>query len=225
MIRKLSAFSTAVILVFIGCINVPNKFEARIYIDIRHIQEQANQVLDYVEGKTDTVPDLRPAPEKSSFLRDAIEFVSPIRVAYAQELDEGSARAKQILASMRKRFAELEQVKKTGAVGENNRGMVALAKGEALGSAEETNEVQRVVAAENNDRKAFYQEIARINRDQNLAVGAVERAYAQERLLRAKKGELFQLPPAGRDFDSFKDSRACKQLGAACSPGAWVVIP
>jgi len=225
MIRKLSAFFTAAILVSVGCITVPSKFEARIYIDIRHIQEQANEVLDYVEGKTDTVPDLAPAPEKTSFLRDAIQFLSPIRVAYAQELDESSSRAKQILASMRKRYAELEKVKGTGAVGENNRGMVELAKAEVLNSSEQKNEVQRIVAAENKDRKAFYQEVARINRDQDLAVGAVERTYAQERLMRAKKGELFQLPPAGRDFDAFKSSAVCKQLGAECAPDAWVAIP
>ena len=107
---------------------------------------------------------------------------------------------------MKARFGDVEAAKKTGAVGENNRGFLEMIKPDAIADAEQRNNVQRVVAAENEDRKALYQEVARLNSDQNLTVGTVERIYAQKRLERAKSGEVFQLPPAGADFDAFAAS-------------------
>ena len=86
-------------------------------------------------------------------------------------------------------------------------------------------QVQRVIAAENKDRKALYLEIARINREQNLNVSTVEGIYAQEHLERAKAGEHFQLPVAGGDFEAFKRSPAGQRLASRCVPGAWVRIP
>ena len=38
----------------LGCVNIPSKFEAHITVDIRHhIEQQAANTLDYIEGKTD----------------------------------------------------------------------------------------------------------------------------------------------------------------------------
>ncbi len=224
MRRNAYALSAVLLVMYLGCVVVPDQFEARIYIDIRHIQAQADEALDYVEGKTEALPEIAPVPESSSMLRDTLRFLSPIGTAYAQEMDESSARAQQILKSMRDRHNELEAIKKTGGVGENNRGVVEVVDNAKLGGADQVNAAQQLIAAENNDRKAYYQEIARVNKDKNLNVGTVERVYAQRRLLRAKAGEVFQLPPAGEDFEAFKKSAAGQKLGAEAKADAWVTI-
>lgn len=227
MIRVLSAFLVACLIVGFGCVRIPDKFEAHIVVEVRHqIENQAEQVLDYVEGRTDTLPELEAVePEATSWLRDAVYSLAPIQVAYAQNLNEESPRVKQIAQSMRDRHAELEKLKASKAVGETNRGYVELRPSDALGDAEAKNEAQRLIAAENEDRKALYQEIARLNKEADITVSFIERAYAQKRLERAKSGEIFQLPPDGEDLASFRNSAMGKKLGAQVAPNAWVTMP
>lgn len=225
MKRSLKALSVAVFVVVLGCVIIPDTFEAHIFIDIRHVQEQASDVLDYVEGKTDVVPELDAAvPQSTSYLKRTVEFLAPMRVAYAAELDEGSPRAKQILKKMKKRYPEVQAIKKKGYAGETNRGLLELVEAKFSGSEEDMNAIQQLIAADNQDRKALYQEIARINKEQMLRVAAVERVYAQKRLERAQPGELFQLSRAGEEFDAFKKSEMGQKLGYACVPEAWVTI-
>lgn len=216
----------ALLAILVGCVVIPDTFDANINVTIRHIQEQAGDALAFVEGETDKLPSLgADAKASTSWLDRTWDAVSPMTTAYAQELSESSARAQQILVAMRERFPQVESIKKTGAVGENNRGFLELAKPDAVTTAEEKNRVQQIVAAENADRKAYYQEIARINKEQNVTVGAVERVYAQTRLERGNTGELFQLPPAGEDFDAFVKSAKGRALGTQAQPGAWVTLP
>lgn len=224
--RRFSNGITAIAVVLIvGCIVIPNTFDANITITIRHVEEQAGQILDFVAGESDTLPGLEEIDaENTSFLQRTLQYLSPIQVAYAAELKNTSPRVTQIAKKMRERFPEVAAIKATGAVGETNRGLLQLERPDRITDAEEKNRVQRVIAAENEDRKALYKEIARLNRDQNLDVGKVEKVYAMQRLERAKKGEYYQLPAPGQDFDKFKASPLGKRLGTGCVPGAWVTI-
>ncbi len=211
----------------LGCVNIPSKFEAHITVDIRHhIEQQAGNMLDFIEGKADTVPSqpAQPAPGKTSWLERAKQVLSPIQVAYAAELKRSSDEMTRIATELRNRYGQVDALKKKGYVGESNRGYAEIRNADKIPSPDERNEAQRVVAAENKDRKALYQEVARLNKDQNVSVSLVERVYAQERLNRAKPGEVFQLPPKGSDFDAFKASPAGQRLGGACQPDAWVTI-
>lgn len=224
MKRQSLAFTGAMLVLVMGCIQLPDHFEARISIEIRHIiEEQAGEFLDYVEGKSEVLPGMEEeGPDDTSWLRDTADFFSPIRVAYAAELKSTSPLVSQIADKMKVRHQDVGALKKTGAVGENNRGLLELAKPDLLSGDDKKNEAQRLVAAENGDRKALYKEIARLNRDQDLDVATVERVYASKRLERAKAGDLFQLPPAGEDFNKVKNSPLGKKLGTECTPGAWV---
>lgn len=216
----------ALVAIFGGCVVIPDTFDANINVTIRHIQEDADEFLDYVSGESDTLPDIggAPDPDQKSMLDRFIDAIDPVQMAYAAEVKDSSPRVQQIANSMKTRFAEVEAAKKTGAVGENNRGFLEMVKPDAIADAEQRNNVQKTIAADNEDRKALYQEIARLNSDQNLTVGTVERIYAQKRLERAKSGELFQMPPAGEDFDTFAASATGKKVADA-KPGAWVTIP
>lgn len=221
--KQFMQLSTIVLVgLMVGCVVIPDTFDANINVTIRHIEQQADDFLDYVEGKKDT---LEPSGEQSSLLQRAWNFVSPIQTAHAAETNLNSPRVKQIGAKMKERYAEVVAIKKTGAVGETNRGLLELVKPDLITDGDEKNKVQRVIAAENDDRKALYKEIARLNEDQNMSVGQVEQVYALERLERADSGELVQMPNAGSGFDKVKGSAIGQKLGAQCTPGAWATMP
>lgn len=215
---------TVAVVLLSGCVIIPDTFEAHIVIDIRYIEEHAEEVLDYIEGKSDVLPGLGGESSESSMLETTLDFLQPIRPVYAEALNTASARVEQIAKKMKGRHEELKALKGRGGVGENNRGLVELARPEVHSDAEDRNVAQRLVAAENEDRKALYLEIARLNKESNLKIGTLEAVYAKQRIQRAKPGDLFQLPGTGEDFDSFKASSAGRRLRAECIPGAWVVL-
>lgn len=229
MAHVAKVLSAAFLAAILGCINIPDTFEARIYIDIRHIQEQADQFLDYVEGKSPELPEFSAPPEgqssSRSFLPTQFAALFTSGKAYAQELRDESPLVKQIADSMRARHPQIEALKRTGAIGENNRGFVEVVDKTKFANPEAENEGQRLVAAENEDRRALYREVARLNSAEGVSVSTVESVYALKRLERASSGDRVQLPPAGANFDAFKNSAQGQKLGAQAQPGAWVTMP
>lgn len=231
MNRVTFSLGAAVLLLALGCvITTKHTIDAHITVDIRHIEKQADAVLDFVEGKTDALPGApeaqQEAPKKTGtpMLYRVIDLVNPMRSAYAAELKETSPLVTQIAKKMKERHPQLEAFKAKGCAGENNRGQVELRPCGETSSPDKKNEAQQLIASENADRKALYREVASLNQESNVTVGTVERIYAQKRLERAQPGQLFQLPDAGADFDAFKNSALGKKLGADCAPGAWVTI-
>ncbi len=219
----------AAVTIILGCVlETRHTIDAYIRVDIRHIQEQADAVLDFVEGRTDTLPFEQPAPNNSgaSWLNRTLEFISPFQTAHASEnLREASPEVERLAREMRERHSELQALKRQGVIGENNRGYLEIRNIAALDTPEEREEAEELVSEENEDRRALYHEIARLNEDDNVSVGEVERIFAQRRLERAQSGEIFQLPPAGSDFDRFENSAAGRRLRDECQPNAWVEIP
>ena len=226
--KKLVVASLAVaFVVVLGCVRIPEKFEAHITVDIRQqVQERAADTLDFIEGKTPALPsEEKPdKPKKSSWLQKTRDVLSPMHAAYAAGFGGTSPEKKQIVEQLRNRSGDIQALKNKGIVGENNRGYLEVRDPDKKMTPDERNEAQRLVAAECKDRKALYQEDARIEKEKNVSVSLVERTYAMERLRRAKPGDVFQLPPAGQDFDAFKASEQGRKLGAECVPEAWVTI-
>ena len=146
-------------------------------------------------------------------------------MASASELNTLSPLAEEIVKRMAGRNSDVAAAKAITCVGENNRGYLELRDCEANKDNEKRNASQQLLAEENKDRKAFYNEIARLNKEANVSVSAVEAIYAQQRLMRGKSGEWYQLPPAGEDLDKFKASAHGKSLGDAAAAGAWVKLP
>jgi uncharacterized protein YdbL (DUF1318 family) len=226
--KRLASLGVAAGIVFVlGCINIPKKFEAHITVDIRHhIEQQATSTLDFIEGKTDSIKpepvSLAPAP---SMVDRVICALSPVNVAYAQDLKTTSPTVTQIATRMRERFDEVQRLKSAGLIGETNRGYLDIRSADKIAKPDEKNAIQKSIAAENKDRKELYQEVARINRDQNVSVSMVEGIYALQRFERAKAGEIFQLPAQGPDYDAFMKTKTGQRLASKASPGAWVVVP
>lgn len=223
MNKSLRVFAVVFFGVAVGCVVIPDTFEANINITIRHIEQQADDFWDEVEGDAETTEE-SDAEHDISYLKQFVDFMSPVQIAYAQT-SSTSPRLDQIKAKIKQRYAEVQRIKKTGAVGESNRGMLNLARPEKISDIEQKNEIQRVVAAENKDRKALYKEIARLNKDQNMTVSTVENVHSASLRKRAKPGDLVQAPKAGDEFDKFKITALGKKLGGKAKPGAWVTVP
>ncbi len=212
----------------VGCvITTRHTIDAHVTVDIRHIKEQAGDILDFIEGERDTIPDLEADEnaEAQSLLNHCADFICLTRTVHAAELETSSSPAKQILERLRERYPKIEALKEAGALGENNRGYVELRGADKFEDAEQKNEAQRLIADENKDRKALHKKIVRLNADEaDVSMTAVEHIYAFERLKRAEPGDLFQLPEAGEYFEKFKKSKLGRKLGSDCKPGAWVEI-
>jgi len=225
MRKRTVGLNALVIALLVGCvIRTEHKIDAHITLDIRHVQEQAEDVLDFIEGKTDALPGFE-ADAPTSWLYRTLEFLDPIKTVHAAEMKTDSERVKQIALELRKNNAAVAKFVASGCFSENNRGYVELLECDAFSDAAVKNEAQQLLSSENNARKALYTEIARLNKDDGLSVTAVEQVYAAQRLKRANSGERFQLPPAGEIFNEIKASDLGRKLGAACTPGAWITIP
>lgn len=226
MNKKAICLYTAVLIALAGCvIRTEHKIDAHITLDIRHVQEQAEDVLNYIEGKSDELPGLEAKPESTSWLWKSLEALDPFETVDAAEMKSDSARVKEIATELRKNNDAIAKLKKDGCLGETNRGYVELKDCDAMKDADAKNKAQALLAEENKGRKALYAEIARLNKEDGLSVTAVEQVYAVQRLKRGVSGEQYQLPSAGELFDEIKASDVGKKLGAACKPDAWVTIP
>ena len=227
MKRVAMALGLSLLILVAGCvIRTEHTIDAHITLDIRHVEEQAEDVLDFIEGKSDVLPGLgdAPAADTSSVLQRGLRFFSPIQPVYAEGLKTASPRVSEIAVKLRERNSQIVVLKQKGCLGENNRGYVELRDCDGFKEGEARNAAQKLLADENKDRKALYKEIARLNSEQNLSVSLVERVYALQRLQRGKSGEVYQLPSDDKDFQTIKASTIGKALGDACQPNAWVTI-
>jgi uncharacterized protein YdbL (DUF1318 family) len=205
-----------------GCIiRTHHTIDAHITVDIRRVEQQVDNVLDFVTGETDTLPAVAPEPVgPNSRLDTLLQALNPMPSAYAQ----GSSPAvEEIAGRMRDRNAKVSEHKSNGCFGENNRGYLELRDCDALKDSAAKNEAQKLMADENKDRKALYQELARLN--SNQTVGEIEGVTARKWFERGKSGEWYQLPPTGPNFDACRNSANGKKLGDKCVPGTWVQIP
>ena len=117
MNKSLRIFAFAFFGVAVGCVVIPDTFDANINVTIRHIEEQADDFWDEVEEDADSSArklnehvddfwddvkeDANSSEDKAdgsklSYLERAINFLSPIQMAYAAEGGGASPRLDQI---------------------------------------------------------------------------------------------------------------------------------
>jgi len=87
------------------------------------------------------------------------------------------------LKNRQARFGALQQLKQSGAVGENNQGYVAALQGD-----------QALVSQENRDRETIYQGLVAQNNLGPGGLGEVQRAFAEVQRDKASSGEMVQSP-------------------------------
>ena len=139
-----------VTLVVVGCVSIPNTFDANINVTIQHVYEDAESVEGYVENRTAKAPTVTTTDGNSVGL-----------VGTSDPLESMSARNKDIQAA-----------KTAGAIGENDEGYL-----EFVGTdRSQESRYLLLILAENDDREALYEGIAKA---ENIPVSEVQKVYAE----------------------------------------------
>jgi uncharacterized protein YdbL (DUF1318 family) len=97
------------------------------------------------------------------------------------DLKEMTAEVKQALAGRQQRYDELQQLKASGQVGENNQGYVEALKGGGS-----------IVTAENQDRRVIYNAIVSQNQFGPGGIAQVQKAFAEVQRDKARPGDYVQ---------------------------------
>lgn len=166
--------------------------------DIQRIGEEAEWLVDYMEGRLAVAEDSR-----------------------LLELHKGLL-AETNFDARRQRIALL---KAQGCLAENNKGRLELRACEGLSTAADRNEAQQLLADENKDRKTVYKRIAEGHKDGRISVSRVERIYVLKRLSHAAPGQVFQLPREEEDLEALRAMGVIQRLGGHGAGDAWVIIP
>jgi uncharacterized protein YdbL (DUF1318 family) len=116
-----------------------------------------------------------------------------ISSAYAQaDLNIDSPEIRALKASMQRRFPKLKQYLDNGWVGYTNDGIVAVTYPERI-PLKEQGSVAQLVAAENQDRKALYEAIARANGHPEWT-DEIRATFARRWIANAEPGWMIQTP-------------------------------
>ncbi len=139
-------------------------------------------ILMYVGGQTEHLA-----------LEVPLSKSSPLR--WFQHTEEGIANEiEKSAGEMRKRYALIRKTQEQGYVREDERGYVCIEAAAAGLSCDDKNTVQRLVAAENEDRKELYQQLACLAHAPG--VSTVENAFAHARLARTNHDAGAVLAPS-----------------------------
>lgn len=229
---------TAILL--LGCpirtehkVETTHKIEAHIVIDVRKVQEQAEQIESEVRAAED-VPKAEPDPGARTGAMVArpgrpYRVAAPERSfwsifdlatsAHAAESDEDAA-----IARRKERAPRVREALDRGCLGENNTGYLEIRPCDKLEDAEEKARLQVLAEDENRDRRAIYTAIARrqgLESDQADAVGAI---YAGEIRKLLRSGQAFQIPTDDQLYEEFLESDLGRKLDNP-RPGAWIKVP
>ncbi len=118
------------------------------------------------------------------FLVLAILVATPLCAATNYDFKELTPGIKKALQDRQTRYAKIQELKREGVIGENNRGYVAdLKKSSAAAS---------VIEAENRDRRTIYENLASQNQLGANGLLEVQRAFAEVQRDKALSGDMIQ---------------------------------
>ncbi len=155
-----------------------------IYFPAAAAEKAADQIIKDIQQGSEAQPQsgLRRWHARVDFLA-----LLGIGAAHAQaDLEIDSPEIRAIRASMKRRFAKLRQYLDKGWIGYANNGLVAVVNKAEIPLRERA-AVERLVAAENRDRQALYQAIARANGHPEWA-DEIRRTFAKRWIANARPG-------------------------------------
>ena len=170
--------------IFMACVTV------NVYFPAKEVEKKAGDIVDDIR-KMEPAPPTTPSGPQSS-INQLYDLLFHNRLAYAQKGDEVSNPAIQRLKQhIRDRFPRLVPFFQKGAVGEGRTGFVEIREPKGLTPAEKK-DVKSLLEAENRDRRALYQEVAKsmnISSDQG---SKVQRIFAHKWQNSADRGWWIQ---------------------------------
>ncbi len=170
--------------IFMACVTV------NVYFPAKEVEKKAGDIVDDIR-KMEPSPPPPPSRPQSS-INQLYELIVNSRLAYAQKGDEVSPPAVQSLKQhIRDRFPRLVPFFQKGAIGEGRTGFVEMLENKGMTPAEK-NDMKSLVEAENRDRRALYQEVAKSMNISSDQIGKVQRIFAQKWQHSAERGWWIQ---------------------------------
>jgi len=155
-----------------------------IYFPAAAAEKAADQIIKDIQQGSETQPQ---SGLRRWHARVDVLALLGIGAAHAQaDLEIDSPEIRAIRASMKRRFAKLRQYLDKGWIGYANDGLVAVVNKAEIPLRERA-AVERLVAAENRDRQALYQAIARANGHPEWA-DEIRRTFAKRWIVNARPG-------------------------------------
>ncbi|GAB4264332.1 MAG: YdbL family protein [Deferrisomatales bacterium] len=166
---KLLTLAGALLVLAASCVTINIYFPAE---EVRHAADKiVNEVWERAEPPPE--PPAEPKPSGDSSFR----WLGPASAHAAQDIEVSTPEIRAIKASIKQRFAQLRPYLDSGHVGLGADGLLKVRTAEGLGL-RARGEVNRLVAAENEDRLRLYGEIARANGFPDR-VGEVQAIFAE----------------------------------------------
>jgi len=155
-----------------------------IYFPAAEMEKAAAKIVDEIEGGEDSAP----SGTKEAAL---VEWLVPTAYAGDVSLDITTPAIRKLQASMKARRPLLRQYKEKGNIGEGKDGMMAIRTLQGLPGSERR-KAAGLMKAENKDRAALYQELARANNIPSSEVGRIADIFAKEWRKRLKPGQWYR---------------------------------
>ncbi len=154
-------------LTVISCVTI------NIYFPAAAAEKVAEQIVDEVLHSEDPVIEEKKTDNDQGYLHQKrhftekallaiVNFIVPAAQAGQADISIDSPKIRSIRKSMEKRQSKLSKYYKSGAVGFTNNGLIASVSNQGL-SVKQKSSVNKLIKAENNDRRALYAEIANAN--------------------------------------------------------------
>ena len=178
------------VVVLVSCVTI------NIYFPAAAVEKAAEQIVDEIRSNNGNQPE-QPMPEKSPVDEKGgqqgfrIDFVRSADAAQKLDINVSTSTIRGLKKSMKKRFPKLVDVYQRGFIGEGTDGLLHLRQKDKL-SLKKRARLTKLVAAENADRQALYEEIVRANRLGADAAPKVAAVFARTFRDKARKGWWIQ---------------------------------
>jgi uncharacterized protein len=168
----------------VACVTV------NVYFPAKEVDKKAGEIVDDIRKKD---PSSSPAPLGPQSSLDVLyAYWGNHGLAYAQKESGGDNPATQTLKNqIRGRFPRLVPFFQKGGIGEGKNGFLEIRDTKGLSPAEKT-DLNPLVEAENRDRRALYQEVAKSMNIPPDQLSKVQRIFAEKWQNSAEKGWWIQ---------------------------------
>ncbi len=184
LIKARLIFPLWILSIIMACVTV------NLYFPAKEVEKKAEDIVDDIRKKEPPPPPSPSAPQSS--LNQLFGSLRHSGLAYAQKGGDLSSPAIQNLKQqIRERFPRLVPFFQKGAIGEGRTGFVEIRETNGLALSEK-NDLKSLVNAENRDRRALYQEVARSMNITSDQIGKVQRIFAKRWQHSADRGWWIQ---------------------------------
>lgn len=151
-----------------------------IYFPASAVQKAADVIVEDIRG-IDKSPERqkeKKQDKESRLIKDFKKLSLGPSEAFAQiDIEVSTPAIRALKDSMKSRFAQLKPYYDTGAIGENNKGLVEIKDATGLNLKQKA-EINRLVDQENKDRNGLYEEIMKANKFGKEALPEIQRIFA-----------------------------------------------